>query len=133
LTVNQARVLVEYKVRIEEPKSHNGKRTLPFDDHLVAALIELHKRQAKESENAGPAYSAGLEDHDWYVTGDEYVVTDELGIARHPESYSDEFTRMLKRAGLPKIRLHDYADVSVMPTSARSPCSEAVNARKLSA
>ncbi|MGD0934995.1 MAG: hypothetical protein ABR922_10540 [Streptosporangiaceae bacterium] len=30
-------------------------------------------------------------------------------------------------------RVYDYADVSVMPTSARSPCSEAVNARKLSA
>ncbi|HEX6655565.1 MAG TPA: hypothetical protein VF153_05070, partial [Candidatus Limnocylindria bacterium] len=30
-------------------------------------------------------------------------------------------------------RVHDYADISVMPTSARSPCSEAVNARKLSA
>lgn len=39
--------------------------------------------------------------------GDEYVVTDELGIPVHPETYSDEFTRMLKRAGLPKIRLHD--------------------------
>jgi integrase len=44
---------------------------------------------------------------DWYVTGNEYVVTDELGIPLHPESYSDEFTRMLKRAGLPRIRLHD--------------------------
>jgi hypothetical protein len=32
---------------------------------------------------------------------------DELGIPLHPESYSDEFTRMLKRGGLPKIRLHD--------------------------
>ena len=30
LTVNQARVLVEYKVRIEEPKSRNGHRTLPL-------------------------------------------------------------------------------------------------------
>ena len=44
---------------------------------------------------------------DWYVTGNEYAVTDELGIPLHPEAYSDEFTRMLKRAGLPKIRLHD--------------------------
>ena len=25
----------------------------------------------------------------------------------HPETYSDDFTRLLKRAGLPKIRLHD--------------------------
>jgi hypothetical protein len=35
--------------------------------------------------------------------------------------------------GMPGLHFHDYADVSVMPTSARSPCSEAVNARKLSA
>lgn len=38
LTVNQARVLVEYKVLIEEPKSRNGKRTLPVDEALVLAL-----------------------------------------------------------------------------------------------
>jgi integrase len=107
LTVTQARVLVDYKVRIEEPKSHNGKRTLPLDDDLVAALTELRKRQAKENKSAGPAYRAGLEDLDWYVTGDEYIATNELGIPLHPESYSDEFTRMLKRAGLRRIRLHD--------------------------
>ena len=107
LTVNQARVLVDYKVRIEPPKSRNGKRTLPLDDELVSALTELRKRQARESETAGHAYRAGLEDLDWYTAGDEYVVTDELGIPLHPEAYSDEFTRLLKRAGLPKIRLHD--------------------------
>jgi integrase len=44
LTVNQARVLVEYRVRIEEPKSRNGKRTLPLDGELVAALTGLRKR-----------------------------------------------------------------------------------------
>ena len=104
---NQARVLVDYKVRIEPPKSRNGKRTLPLDDALVTSLTDLRKRQAKESESAGLAYRAGLEDLDWYAAGDEYVVADELGIPLHPESYSDEFTRMLKRAGLPKIRLHD--------------------------
>lgn len=107
LTVNQARVLVDYKVRIEPPKSRNGKRTLPLDDDLVQALTELRKRQAKESEEAAHAYRATLKDLDWYTEGDEYVVTDELGIPIHPESYSDAFTRLLKRAGLPKIRLHD--------------------------
>ena len=107
LTVNQARVLVDYKVRIEPPKSRNGKRTLPLDDDLVTALTGLRKQQAKESETAGSAYRAGLDDLDWYTAGDEYIVTDELGVPFHPESYSDEFTRMLKRAGLPKIRLHD--------------------------
>ena len=34
-------------------------------------------------------------------------MADELGIPRHPESFSDEFTRMLKRVGLSRIRLHD--------------------------
>ena len=49
LTVNQARVLVEYRVRIEEPKSRNGKRTLPLDGELVTALTALRKRQLDES------------------------------------------------------------------------------------
>ena len=41
--VNQARVLVEYRVRTEEPKSRNGKRTLPLDGELVAPLTALRK------------------------------------------------------------------------------------------
>jgi integrase len=105
--ISQARVLVDYKVRIEPTKSRNGKRTLPLDDELMSALTDLRKRQARESETAGHAYRAGLEDLDWYTAGDEYVATDELGIPLHSEAYSDEFTRLLKRAGLPKIRLHD--------------------------
>jgi integrase len=48
LAVRQARVLVEYRVLLEEPKSRNGKRTLPLDDELVAALTALRKRQADE-------------------------------------------------------------------------------------
>ncbi|HEY6311871.1 MAG TPA: hypothetical protein VIY52_13845 [Streptosporangiaceae bacterium] len=114
-------MLVDYKVRIEPPKSRNGKRTLPLDDELVPALTELRKRQAKESETAGYAYRAGLEDLDWYTTGDEYVVTDELGIPLHPEAYSDEFIRLLKRAGLPKIRLHDSRHTTLSLMEGRRP------------
>jgi integrase len=107
LTVNQARVLVDYSIRIELPKSRNGLRTLPLDDALVAALTALRKRQARESEEAGSLYQAGLTELDWYTPGDEYVITDAAGIPVHPEWYSDEFTRLLRRARLPKIRLHD--------------------------
>jgi hypothetical protein len=32
---------------------------------------------------------------------------DELGMPVHPEWYSDEFGRLLKRAGLRRITLHD--------------------------
>jgi len=66
LTVNQARVLVEYRVRIEEPKSRNGKRTLPLDGELVAALTALRKRQLVEGTIAGKAYRSGLAEMDWY-------------------------------------------------------------------
>jgi len=106
LTVSQARVLVEYKVRIEEPKSRNGRRTLPLDDELIDALTELHKRQMADSAAAGPAYRAGLTGLDWY-RGGEYLVTDQLGMPVHPEWYSDEFGRLLKRIGLRRISLHD--------------------------
>jgi integrase len=100
-------VLVDCQVRVEPPKSHNGKRTLPLDDALVKALTALRKQMAKESEAAGTAYRAALADLDWYTPGDEYVITDELGVPVHPEWYSDEFGRLLRRAGLRKIRLHD--------------------------
>jgi integrase len=107
LTVNQARVLADCKVRVEPPKSRNGKRTLPLDGALVTALTELRKQQARESAAHGTLYRAGLAALDWYTPGDEYVITDELGIPVHPEWYSDEFARLLKRAALRKIRLHD--------------------------
>jgi integrase len=106
LTVNQARVLVEYRIRLEEPKSRNGKRTLPLDGELVAALATLRKRQLDESAAAGAAYRLGLAGLDSYQGG-EYVVTDEAGSPVHPEWYSDEFGRLLRRVGLRRITLHD--------------------------
>jgi integrase len=106
ITVRQSRVLCDYQVRIEPPKSRNGLRTLPLDAELVAALKALRKRQAAESAEAGAAYGADLDALQWYEGG-EYLVTDEVGIPVHPEWYSDEFGRLLKAAGLPRIVLHD--------------------------
>jgi integrase len=104
--VNQSRVLVEYQVRLEEPKSRNGKRTLPLDDAVFRALTALHKLQLTESAEAGQAYRDGLSQLGWY-RGGEYVVTDQLGSPVHPEWYSDEFGRLLRRPGLRRITLHD--------------------------
>lgn len=96
LKVAQARVIAEGEVLIEEPKSRNGKRTLPLDTALVDALKALKARQAAENLGAGPAYQAS-----------GYIVTDELGVPVHPDWYSDEFGRLIKRAGLPRITLHE--------------------------
>lgn len=95
LTINQTRVLVDYEIEIKPPKSDNGLRTLPLDDALVAALKALKAKQASEKLVAGEAY-----------VGSGYVVVDELGQEAHPEWFSDEFERVLKRAGLPRIVLH---------------------------
>jgi integrase len=90
---------------MEEPKSRNGKRTLPLDEALADALSCLRKRQMDESAAAGPAVQAGLSGLGWYEGG-EYLITGELGVPVHPEWYSDEFGR-LRRTGLPRITLHD--------------------------
>src|ERR1017187_1727895 len=107
----------------EEPKSRNGKRTLPLDDELVAALTLLRKRQMEESEAAGAAYQPGLAALDWYQG--EYVITDGLGMPVHPECYSDEFGRPLKRVALRRITLHhstspEYCRLPVSTRASRS-------------
>ncbi|GAB3429166.1 tyrosine-type recombinase/integrase [Flindersiella endophytica] len=98
LTVRCARIVVDKKVRVEEPKSENGKRTLPLDDVLVSALSDLREQQVRDAELAGTAYQ---EDED------AYLVTDALGTPVHPNWYSREFARICARTQLPKIRLHD--------------------------
>jgi len=96
VTVRQARVLVNYEVRVVEPKSRNGLRTLPLDDALAAALKALKARQARERLAAGEAYEAS-----------GYVAADELGRAVHPEWFTDEWRRVITRAGVRRIRLHE--------------------------
>ena len=95
LTIRQARVLVDGKVRIEAPKSRRGFRTLPLSEDLFAALRALKASQSRERLAAGEAYEAS-----------GYVVADELGAPVHPEWYSDEFGRVREGAGLPRIVLH---------------------------
>jgi hypothetical protein len=48
------------------------------------------------SASAGTAYQSGLAALSWY-SGGEYVVTDGMGTPVHPEWYSDEFGRLLRR------------------------------------
>jgi integrase len=69
---------------------------LPLDDELVKKLRALRDLQDCEAIEAGPAYSAS-----------GFVVCDETGAAVNPEWYSDEFGRLLTRAGLRRTTLHD--------------------------
>ena len=60
LTVNQARVLAEYRVRTEEPKSRNGKRTLPLDDGRRLPGLLATACPPRAGSHRFPALSSGL-------------------------------------------------------------------------
>jgi integrase len=103
ITIQRARVEVSGAGVVEVgPKTDRGKRTLPLDEALAAALRSLKARQNRERLEAGEAYSRGCED-----CSGAHIVVDELGCTYRPEWYSDQFRNLSKIAGLPVIRLHD--------------------------
>jgi integrase len=92
------------------PKSDRGRRTLPLDESTVKALRALRAGQAAERLAAGSAYAPRCADctpAEAAGPGGRHVLVDELGDPVHPESYSDRFEVLVRRAALPKIRLHD--------------------------
>ena len=101
-----------YRVLVRHGLVEPGPRKRPKDSYLrwerdePMALTALRKRQLEESTIAGTAYQSRLAELNWYQGG-EYVITDEAGTPVHPEWYSDEFGRLLRRAGLRRITLHD--------------------------
>lgn len=101
LLIRVTRVIVDGKVVESEPKSERGKRTLPLDEATVAGLTAMQLRQREDRDAAGTAYGACPD------CGLDHAVVDELGDPVHPESYSDRFEVLVRRANLPAIRLHD--------------------------
>jgi integrase len=106
----QAKTLTIRKTRLEvtgagviegEPKTERGRRTLPLDDALMAALRSLKTRQSEERLAAGEAYQSCPD------CSGAHVEVNELGQPYRPEWYSDQFRELSKAAGLPIIRLHD--------------------------
>ena len=51
----------------------------------------------------------------------------------HADTITDRFNRLVDRARVKRIRLHDYADTCLMPMSGRSACSGVVSGLKMSA
>lgn len=96
IAVRNARVLVAGNVIEKAPKSSNALRVLPLDKTVTDALTALRKQQMTEAAAAARAYRPS-----------GYVVTDELGAPVDPEWYSDEWARLIRRAKVRRIRLHD--------------------------
>jgi integrase len=81
---------------LTEPKTQRSKRTIPLPDQLAAALEDHRQRQAKERAVAGSLWQDS-----------EYVFTTPTGTPVGPRNDFRQFRKLLARAGLPPVRLHD--------------------------
>jgi integrase len=96
LSVTRALVAVGYDVRVSEPKTRRGRRSIALDPATVAALHAWRVRQTEERLALGPA---------WIDTG--LVFTRENGSHIHPDRATKVFDSHVRRSGLARIRLHD--------------------------
>ena len=96
LRIAVTRLSVHNKVIDEAPKSKSSVRTIALDPGTVAALRAHRLRQLEERLAAGPA---------WVDCGLVFVHQD--GRAPHPHRFNRLFGTATRRAGLPRIRLHD--------------------------
>lgn len=78
------------------PKTARSKRTIPLPAQLVRALEDHKERQDKERAVAGSLWR-----------GSPCVFTTPIGTPIDPRNDYREFKKLLGRAGLPPVRLHD--------------------------
>jgi integrase len=97
LAVVQSLSVVKYHdVRLIQPKTSKGRRSIALDPTTVAALQSHRARQLEERLQWGEG---------WHDSG--LVFTREDGAAIHPHRMTSWFEQLSRDAGLSKIRLHD--------------------------
>jgi integrase len=79
-----------------DPKTQRSKRTIPLPAPLIVALEVHSQRQEKERVTAGSLWR-----------GSSCVFTTPVGTPVDPRNDNREFKKLLARAGLPPVRLHD--------------------------
>jgi integrase len=89
-------VYVNTRVEASEPKTDHGRRSVALDAATVRVLQAWRRQQVEERLAFGAS---------WEDTG--RVFTREDGTDLHPERVSEAFDRLVRKAGVPRIRLHD--------------------------
>lgn len=102
LAVRRGRVAVGSEAVEGAPKSKRSRRDLPLPADVIEALRVLKTRQKREAI----ALQRGWSD-------ERLVAVREDCTPLRPESYTDEFQRLRRRAGLRRIRLHGLRNTSV--------------------
>ncbi len=95
LSVRHTLISVAYEIQTSTPKTHRA-RVVDLDPQTVMQLEAHRDRQRAERQSCGPAH----QDH-----GLVFARPD--GTPLHPDVFSQTFERIVRRAGLPRIRLHD--------------------------
>ncbi|WP_434075967.1 site-specific integrase [Moorella naiadis (nom. illeg.)] len=96
LQVRQSLIRTREGFKFEEPKTEKSRRQIPLPPSVVAAL-KRHKAWVNQNKLI---FGSDYEDHD-------LVFPVENGRPRDPKGFADHFNRLLDKAGLPHIRLHD--------------------------
>ncbi len=94
VSVNRGLVAIAYEVHESRGKTRNARRAIDLDPTTVDVLTAWNVWQHTEQEAVG-------------ISPSGWVFTDATGNPIHPHSISQTFERIIARAGVPKIRLHD--------------------------
>ncbi|MFI9228703.1 tyrosine-type recombinase/integrase [Streptomyces rimosus] len=90
----------------ETPKSYSGLRSATLDDATTQLLLAWREVQQAEREAWEKKHEAEPDKYGPYVDSG-CVFTTEDGSPHNPDNVSQAFDRLVKRLGLPPIRLHD--------------------------
>ncbi|WP_071377134.1 tyrosine-type recombinase/integrase [Streptomyces sp. MUSC 14] len=95
-----------YGVWEDTPKSRSGRRTIALDSATFALMTAWRDVQKAQREEWERKYKEDPKKYGPYVDSG-YVFTQADGRPWHPDNVSQAFERLIKRLGLPPVRLHD--------------------------
>lgn len=97
LSVTQTLISVNYAVSFSTPKTARGRRSVALDPSTIGVLRDHRRRMLEERLALGLGSPKD----------DDLVFTSIDGSPLHPGQFSDRFDRLVKAAGVPRIRFHD--------------------------
>ena len=100
--VRQTVGLLHGRTEIKPPKSASSPRAIPIQPEIVAALREHRARQDERRGLVGGVW----EDHD-------LVFAAANGKPINPDNLRRDYDRLVKQAGVPRIRIHDQRHTHV--------------------
>jgi len=96
LSVVQTRVKVNGEMVVQSPKSVKGTRRIGLSTDLLTVLERHRRGQDIERASCGPS---------WHHS--DLVFTSEIGTPVDPDNLKRTTYRLMDRAGVPRVRLHD--------------------------